>query len=194
MESINQTLFLWFNAPANPLLAIKLAAEFFATYLIFLLPLTQAYHWLRHPASRPVWVGSLLSILLTLSLNQIIGLFYQHPRPFMAHEGHTLISHVADSSFPSDHLSVIWSTAVFLCLNRSTRRWGVLWLLLGIPVAWSRIYLGVHYPMDMAGAFAISLLTASAVRVLPLHTANRLIETAYHRLLAYPIKKGWLPE
>ena len=79
-------------------------------------------------------------------------------------------------------------------LNRSTRRWGVLWLLLGIPVAWSRIYLGVHYPMDMVGAFAISLLAASAVRILPLHTANRLIETAYRRLLAYPIKKGWLPE
>ncbi len=194
MESINQALFFGLNASANPPVTVRLFAEFLATYLILLLPLTQTYYWLRRPAERPVWIGSLLSILLTLSLNQVIGLFYQHPRPFMAHEGHTLISHIADSSFPSDHLSVIWSAAVFLCLNRSTRRWGILWLLLGIPVAWSRIYLGVHYPMDMVGALAVSLLVAPAVHILPLPAANCLMETVYRHTLVYPIKKGWLPE
>jgi undecaprenyl-diphosphatase len=32
--------------------------------------------------------------------------------------------------------------------------------LLGLPVAWARIYLGVHFPLDMAGAALVTALSA----------------------------------
>jgi undecaprenyl-diphosphatase len=77
-----------------------------------------------------------------LLINQIIGLAWLHPRPFMIGLGHTLIPHVADSSFPSDHLTLWWAVAFSLALQRGPRIAGVALALLGVPIAWARIYLG----------------------------------------------------
>jgi undecaprenyl-diphosphatase len=70
--------------------------------------------------------------------------------------GQAWISHAATGSFPSDHLTVQWVLAGMLLLNRRTRAWGAGIALLGLPMAWARIYLGVHYPGDMLGALAMS--------------------------------------
>lgn len=37
--------------------------------------------------------------------------------------GHTLITHAADSSFPSDHLTLLWAVA-FSFLMHLARTWG----------------------------------------------------------------------
>uniref|UniRef100_UPI003FD7AA7F phosphatase PAP2 family protein n=2 Tax=unclassified Pseudomonas TaxID=196821 RepID=UPI003FD7AA7F len=42
----------------------------------------------------------------------------------------------------------------------SLRELGVLMLLLGMSVGWARIYLGVHFPFDIAGSLLISLISA----------------------------------
>jgi undecaprenyl-diphosphatase len=65
-----------------------------------------------------------------------------------------------------------------------------------LVVAWARVYLGVHYPMDMAGALAVALVVtllagssfAAACSAALLH----LVENLYRRLLAAPIARGWL--
>jgi undecaprenyl-diphosphatase len=36
---------------------------------------------------------------------------------------------------------------------------GVLTLVLGFSVAWSRIYVGRHFPLDILGAVAVACLT-----------------------------------
>lgn len=61
----------------------------------------------------------------------------------------------SDEQFPSDHLTVQWVVASMLLLDRRTRAWGLGIALLGLPMAWARIYLGVHYPGDMLGALAM---------------------------------------
>lgn len=77
--------------------------------------------------------------------------------------GQTLIEHVQDSSFPSDHLTLIWSVAFSLLLNKQHRVIGGLLFLIGIPVAWARIYLGVHFPLDMIGAAIVGLVSAGLI-------------------------------
>jgi undecaprenyl-diphosphatase len=43
-------------------------------------------------------------------------------------------------------------------------RAGMLFALLGLPIAWARIYVGVHFPFDMAGAAIVSLLSVGLTR------------------------------
>ncbi|WP_421377146.1 phosphatase PAP2 family protein [Paraburkholderia sp. DD10] len=74
--------------------------------------------------------------------------------------GHTFIPHVADSSFPSDHLTLWWATVFSVLMQQGPRRaWSAL-ALLGISIAWARIYLGVHFPFDMLGAAVVAALSA----------------------------------
>jgi undecaprenyl-diphosphatase len=109
--------------------------------------------------------------------------------------GHTLMHHDADASFPSDHLTFLWSVAFSLMLHRP--RWiaSIAFVLLGFPVAWARIYLGVHYPLDMVGAALVAsasaALTASmAPYFLPMLFA---IASRLHRyLFARLIRSGWI--
>ena len=94
--------------------------------------------------------------MISLGLGMVCGTLWFHPRPFMIPLGHTWISHPADNSFPSDHATVMFSAA-FALLSLRLRAPGLLMLLAALPVAWSRIYLGVHFPLDMVGAALVSI-------------------------------------
>ena len=196
MESLNHTLFLWLNAPEHPsALALQLAV-LFAEQLIWALPLLVAIGWLRGcEATKKALLVASASGLLGLLINQIIGLAWSHPRPFMIGLGHTLIFHAADSSFPSDHLTLWWALAFSLLLQPVCRSAGTGLALLGLPIAWARIYLGVHFPFDMVGAVAVAAWSAW----LGLQAAHwyrepsyRLASRIHRRLCARWIARGWV--
>ena len=161
MESLNHTFFLWLNAPAHPSALALTLAIFLAEQLIWAVPVLIGIGWLRGgEATRKAMLIASASGLLGLLINQIIGLAWLHPRPFMIGLGHTLIPHVADSSFPSDHLTLWWAVAFSLALQRGPRIAGVALAFLGVPIAWARIYLGVHFPFDILGAIAVAAICA----------------------------------
>jgi undecaprenyl-diphosphatase len=196
MEDLNYALFMGLNAPAHPGAGMLAAATFLAEYTILLLPLVAGLGWLRgNDATRTTMLLATASALLGLLANQLIGLVWQHPRPFMVGVGHTLIPHVADSSFPSDHLTLWWAFACGLLAHRPWRAAGAAMLLLGLPVAWARVYLGVHFPLDMLGAAVVAGLAAW----LALRTRHGYMPHAYgaasavHRALLGPlIGRGWV--
>jgi undecaprenyl-diphosphatase len=196
MEQLNFALFSLLNGPAAPSPFVLTAALLFGEWLIWLLPAAAVLAWLRSgEAMRGRLLAATATVLTGLCLNQLIGLGWQHPRPFMLHLGYTFISHVADSSFPSDHLTVIWCAACSLLLQRPTRATGIAIAVLGIPAAWGRIYLGVHFPLDMLGAALVAMCSAAIVSHLPtratlatLHCTTRL-----HRAVFAPfIARGWV--
>lgn len=73
--------------------------------------------------------------------------------------GQNFLEHAPESSFPSDHATVMFTLAMALILA-SLHKLGVLILMLGTSVGWARIYLGVHFPFDIAGSLLISLISA----------------------------------
>ncbi len=161
MENFNHDLFLWLNAPEHPGTLLLASAIFFAEYAIWVIPAIIGIGWLRgSERTRKVLLEATASALTGLLIAQIIGWVWPHPRPFMIGLGHTLIPHVADSSFPSDHLTLLWAVAFSFLMHRKPRRAGMALVLLGLPVAWARIYLGVHFPLDMAGAALVAVLSA----------------------------------
>lgn len=105
---------------------------------------------------RPYVGRAILGAFVVLAVNGLIGLAWDRPRPFMAGVGLAWIVHAPTGSFPSDHLTLQWTVAGMLLLDRRTRWWGITIALLGLPMAWARIYLGVHYPSDMLGALGVA--------------------------------------
>ena len=85
-----------------------------------------------------------------------------HPPAILLGLGRMLIEHDATTSFPSFHATFLFSLALPLLAQRSTRGTALTVGLLGIGIAWARIFVGVHYPFDMAGAFVVSAIAAGA--------------------------------
>jgi undecaprenyl-diphosphatase len=81
---------------------------------------------------------------------------------------------VGDWSFPSNHATIAGAAAVGLALTRRA----LLWLTapLALLMAFSRVFVGVHYPHDVAAGLALGALVAfSAVRLCA-RRATRLAE------------------
>ncbi|RKP48146.1 phosphatase PAP2 family protein [Trinickia fusca] len=195
IEALNQALFLTMNAtPLTPTWLIR-TASFIANDLIWLIPLALIGMWLTGgDRRRELAIRSCLVTAIALGLNQLIGLVWQHPRPFMIGLGHTFLQHAPDSSFPSDH-GTIFAAVTLTLLVGGMKRLGGAALIVGLAVAWARVFLGVHFPLDMLGAVAVVCLIYGVLA--PLWTLSgqavtRLVVSLYRALLAHPIRSGWL--
>ncbi len=195
MDTLNTELFLLLTAPPAPPRPILALAIVLAEWAILAVPLLLLVGWLRaHSDWRKAALESCLAAAIALALAQGAGLLWPHPRPFMTGIAHAWVDHAADASFPSDHLTLLWSVALSLCLHPATRRAGAGLALLGVPVAWARIYIGVHYPADMEGALLIGALGALTAR--RLGAVPALIypqaERIYRSLFRPLIQRGWV--
>jgi undecaprenyl-diphosphatase len=127
--------------------------EFLANDAIFFLMLGFIGYWLINRKKYGIMViQSGIVVILSLGVNAILHHLIYRSRPFVTHHVYKLIQHSADSSFPSDHSVVAFSlAATFFLYNR---KHGTGWLLLASGIAFSRVWVGVHYPLDvLTGAF-----------------------------------------
>lgn len=167
MEAINRALFLAINAGAHPPAAILFAARALAQGLVPVAVLQFLFAWVRGDRTRRgALLTATLAMLVGLGVNELIGLVYFHPRPFMIGLGHQYLAHPPDNSFPSDHGTFLWSLGFGLLAAGGAAALGTWLVLAGFAVAWARVYLGVHFPFDMAGAFLVALAMAALVRAL----------------------------
>jgi undecaprenyl-diphosphatase len=110
--------------------------------------------------------------------NVLLGQLWFQSRPFVGHPHQTvlLIHHAADNSFPSDHASVAF--AIAFAVLASYRRLGLLLLAAAAAIGIDRVFLGVHYPIDIA----VSLLVGLASALLVTRTGRVVILRAVDQL------------
>ncbi|MDY9925884.1 undecaprenyl-diphosphatase [Methanosarcina sp.] len=167
----NLALFNIINDMAGKNTALDTTMVFAAQYLIYVFAIYLAYTWLAKNEYRQEALFAGYASILGLGINFIITQFYFHPRPFMVPTGTLLITHAAESSFPSDHATVMFSVSLMLLTFISLRRSGAIFFMLALISGLARVYSGLHFPMDMAG----SLLVASLSIVILLALKNYLI-------------------
>lgn len=157
IELWNQSLFLTLNAGADaPAYAVTIA-RLVANWSVYLAPALLSLVWVRRGrVVRIALLDASSAALAGLGLAQVIAGTWYHPRPFELGLGRQLLDHAAEASFPSDHATLAFSLALPLLLNGATRGLGGVFLSLGIALAWARIYLGVHFPLDMRGALVVA--------------------------------------
>ena len=69
-----------------------------------------------------------------------------------------LIHRPHDPSFPSGHTTASFAAAVVLILNKWKGRWAA--LVLAVVIAFSRLYLYVHFPTDVLGGVLVGAFCA----------------------------------
>ena len=106
-----------------------------------------------------------LTVAVAMGSACLIRMFHYNPRPFVLGLGRMLVAHEPTSSFPSLHATFVFSMAFALLLQTGSRGIALFVMLLGFATAWARIFVGVHYPLDMAGAFLTACLAAVAVKL-----------------------------
>lgn len=106
----------------------------------------------------------ILSVGLAYFINWLISLIYFRPRPFVSHpEIFKLIEKVAsDKSFPSDHAALSFVLAFTIFLYNKTL--GIIFLVLAALVGISRIFVGVHYPLDIIAGVLVGWFSVWFVR------------------------------
>ena len=81
---------------------------------------------------------------------------YPEPKPLVA------LPH--DASFPSGHAATSFAAATMLSF--AAPRLSPFLFLLAAAIGFSRVYVGVHYPLDVIGGAALGVAVATSLRLL----------------------------
>ncbi|MEO8266820.1 MAG: phosphatase PAP2 family protein [Ilumatobacteraceae bacterium] len=144
--------------------------------VVFALLLLAAYidgrhhHDLRAVASS-VWAGA--ATLIALGIGQIIGNAVDRARPYESMTGvHLLVDRTTDFSFPSDHATAAGAVAAGLLI--ANRRWGLAAAALALIMAFTRVYVGAHYPGDVVVGLALGAAIAGGTGLVVVPVLARL--------------------
>ncbi len=115
------------------------------------------------PKTRKCGVLVLISMAISFLLgNLILKNVFARPRPFHVDNSVTLlIPEPSEYSFPSGHTLNGFTASVMIFLHY--KGVGIAALIMAALIAFSRMYLFVHYPTDILGGIALGIVDAVLV-------------------------------
>lgn len=112
-------------------------------------------------------IGSV--VVNNLILKNLVG----RVRPYEVVEGLKLmVKEASDASFPSGHSGASFASAVAI-FPHVPKKWGVALIVLATLIAFSRLYIGIHYPTDVIAGIIIGIVLGIL--------SNILIAAAYKK-------------
>jgi len=180
-SSLNIEIFKWIHTGAGTHPVMDGLAVFFGEGGPYFLAVLFAAVWFFvNENKKTALLEATEAAIIGLLVNQLIGLFYFHPRPYMVGLCTPLFPHGPETSFPSDHGTLLFAAAFYLLVARRWAACGVPLMVITLLTAWGLVYSGIHFPFDMAGSLMVGLLSVgltrlSARRLMPLN--ERLIRT-----------------
>ncbi|MFN8458214.1 MAG: phosphatase PAP2 family protein [Anaerolineae bacterium] len=154
MRYVDQWLFTTINGQAGHWpwldgLARLILNDYFVPTLLALTLLALWFEPARQAQQnqRAVLAASLSAALVNIIV-KAMNLLYFRPRPFAGQAAHLLFYHPTDSSFPSNAAALGFAIAAGVWFYHRLWGWGL--LLLAALFGLSRIFGGVHYPLDVA--------------------------------------------
>ncbi|MDP3985565.1 MAG: phosphatase PAP2 family protein [bacterium] len=108
--------------------------------------------------------------------NTLIGLVLFRPRPFVAlADVHQLVLRpISEKSFPSEHATLAFAIAVAVFLAHRRLGW---WFLAGaVLVAVGRVFVGVHYPIDVVAGAIMGSVSAWIISTHGRKTFEKLLK------------------
>ena len=195
LDQLNLYLFHILNVPDQASIWMINYASLIAHDLVYLFLLIFAIAWFR--GSYEVKTGIIKAFIftaITLLMSEVLSAVLNTPRPFVMDVGRTLIEHAPTGFFPSNHMS-IFSGIAFAYYFSPQRDLGRILIWTAWLVAWSRVYVGVHFPIDMLGAFLMAIIVNLAGLPLWWKYENQIINfiLGIHYWVFSPlIRMGWI--
>ncbi|MDO8537058.1 MAG: phosphatase PAP2 family protein [bacterium] len=138
-----------------PLLGVLL---FLATFTVKGL---REEHWYEMPLKAIVAGG------IGYVIRLVVGALVARPRPFVGlQDVHALVLtdiEEAYRSFPSGHATLAFAIAI--TVYKQDRDWGIAFLILAAIVAIGRVFVGVHFPVDVIAGALLGIGSAWVVHV-----------------------------
>ena len=113
--------------------------------------------------TRRAAIAAAIALLLSLLVNNLIlKPLVDRTRPYEVLEGLVnLAPPPGDASFPSGHAGASFAASTAMAPHLR-RRWAVCLLVLAGLIALSRLYIGVHFPTDVAAGVLIGVVLGTA--------------------------------
>ena len=135
----------------------------FGAKYLYLLALVVALVWfLRLPKEKKkeALLFGVIALPAVYVAAKIASWLYVDPRPFVVGHFTPLVPHAPDNGFPSDHTLLV--SAIAAIIFPFDRKTSVLVWIIAVLVGISRVYVGIHHPIDVVGSIVIAI-AASAI-------------------------------
>jgi len=181
LNQLNINLFNYINQFANHSLFLNNLGVFFAKYLVYIFVLIIIILWFTNKKNKNISFYVFYATVLGLIINYIVTIFYFHPRPFMINLGTQLINHSIGTSLPSDHTTILLSIAIMLIYFKNTKKLGIILTIFGLLGGISRIFCGVHFPLDIIASIFVALISTYTIyKLIPkLEKVNKFLLNIY---------------
>ena len=160
-------IFQSFNRVAGKMPFLDSLAIFFAQYAGYLILLLLLVFLLRNfkKYKKPTILSLSAAFISRFVVVELIRYLYFRPRPFVVGSVNLLIPHNPTASFPSGHASFYFAlSSVIYFFNKKL---GILFFIISALIGVSRIYCGLHWPLDiLVGAMVGVLVGWLFVRLL----------------------------
>lgn len=148
---MDQALFRLVNNLAERSALLDAVGVFFAKPFIYIMGAAAAilmlYWWTQKKWQLPLMVG-IVAIIMNEIIVQLAKLAFAHDRPFLVLENvHLLVTQPVTHAFPSGHTAAAFAIAVSVWL--CNKRWGMGFLIGAVSIGLSRMFVGVHWPLDV---------------------------------------------
>ena len=162
MMDINISLFRLINDLGFQIPALNPVFVFIAEYFLYLLLIVLiVYLFKDNGKHRMMVLAAVVSCLVAVILGKLAGQFHYNVQPFVTLDHvNQLIEKEVNNSFPSDHTILSFTICMTLFLFDKTK---VYFLLIGVLVAISRVWVGVHYPFDVLTSIVLSIVAVLTV-------------------------------
>ena len=170
--SADETLFFWINGIAGKVTILDWLMRMFGDdyFVVTIMSLLLLFLWFgyrsapqRHTNQTAVFcaVGAVGLAGITIHLLTVYG--PDRIRPYDAYPDlvNLLTYSRTDPSFPSESATVVFALATGVWIVRRGRMAAAMFLM-AFLLSFARIYLGVHYPLDIVGGAAIGILSSLA--------------------------------